>query len=667
MKPAKVYLPLDTSYPFLGLDTTDPSTMLDPRRSPRLLNIEFDRRSMKKRAGYSALGGDLWVSDDPFMEISRFITSSGTRRHVAFTTHDRYLYDTSSEQWILMGALIQDCDSAADWTASANVTLASETTIKKLGTGSLKATVADAFTTGIFAYANFPAKDLTEKTSLGFWFYSTSTWAAGALSLVLSETADGAKTGSYETFLLPAYATANAWQYMVVDGDFTTLNAVVSIGIWIEIDQTGSKVFYLDDIKALRRWTGDEDNIIDMTSGYDLSGKYIMVTNGKDFPLWWNGSDEDFLKMEIDIANFVTCKAIEIFNDRVFLANITTSSIDTQTIVWCAAGDFTDWTGVDTGAALISSADGDILQLLELSGRLMIYAENSISSMTNVGGDVLYAFERVVRGTRLASQKTIVDVGAYHLYMSSEGFYLFDGSPNLFPIGTMVVSKFQTEADLSLIQRAFAQYDPIKSRAYWSVPSSSTTSLLFVLDIDLSSQSRFEWTVYSLKDNPTAFGFFERDASLAWNSAALAGVTWTDMAGSWEASAFRSDFPLRIVGSIEKIYLHDGTTKSDRGEAIDGYWESMDYTVPQVYMSLYARWIELELELKGTSADICYSLDQGATFVKIETLELSSTWTRYKCYVDVHSQTFRFQIRNTGTDSFELRWLRVWFTPMGDN
>jgi hypothetical protein len=135
---------------------------------------------------------------------------------------------------------------------------------------------------------------------------------------------------------------------------------------------------------------------------------------------------------------------------------------------------------------------------------------------------------------------------------------------------------------------------------------------------------------------------------------------------TWDRGSVRQGFPVRLIGSAGKVFLADDSYGTDNGYPFTGYWESPDFVIPQLYRSELARWIELELELKGYEAEVSYSVDQGATYVSAGRLDLDSSWTHYKVPIDVTSKTIRVRLENACADSnFALRWLRAWFRPAG--
>ena len=277
-----------------------------------------------------------------------------------------------------------------------------------------------------------------------------------------------------------------------------------------------------------------------------------------------------------------------------------------------------------------------------------------------MGGDVLFSFEQIVQETRLAAARGIVELGVFHLFLSQENMYLFDGTRLTRIISKRINESLKRNMNLTYVKRAIAFHDKIHQRVYWSIPTGDGTSKQYTLDYDVYDISNIQWCLLELTDSPTAMGIYPRDAFLSWDSAAVAGITWEDMDGTWDSMAGVEGFPVRVFGSGVEVFELNEFTIGDNETAVVASWESKDFTVPQVYQSLFARWMELELELKGGEIDVSYSTDEGFSWTAIKTLTLDGDWERYDCYFDVASKKIRFKLEG---ERFKMRWLRVWLTP----
>lgn len=185
---------------------------------------------------------------------------------------------------------VDNCESHAAWTASANVTLSTEATIIKEGSGSVKAVIATAFTTGIIFYKDYGSADWSGYTGIGFWIRSSLAQSAGRLRLLVDDTSGC--VSPLETLALPALV-ANQWHYVYLP--FATpanLTAVVSIALDAGVDP-GAPSIYIDNIILYNGFhgadvIGDTENgtmwyPIDSIDGttVTLAAPYIGTTGSK--------------------------------------------------------------------------------------------------------------------------------------------------------------------------------------------------------------------------------------------------------------------------------------------------------------------------------------------------------------------------------------------------
>lgn len=413
-------------------------------------------------------------------------------------------------------------------------------------------------------------------------------------------------------------------------------------------------------------WTGGDDDQVHFVVAADDTSRRAFITNGKDTPREWDGTGT-FEDVGWDIEDFVTCKTIEVFFNRLVIGGVETTSVQPTTVAWSVVGDFDDWTGPGAGAASLSDVRTEITRLISFGDRLAIYGTDSISVATLIGGEVIFSFETLVQGTSLLSGLAIVNLGPFHLFAAKEDFYLFDGTRMILPVGERVALRYREEVFLDLAKQATAFHDAAKRQVWWLIPNGEDGSkVVYLLEYDLRDTQDSTWTRFKLADPPTTMGTFRRFEALSWNSSLLEDMTWEDVAMTWDQGSAREDFPVRIFGSGGGVFLYDDIRLRDNGETITSWWDSIDFVVPEVYQSERARWLEVELELRGTTVEVQYSIDQGSTYTSLGVLELTSDWQRYQVLLDVNSRLVRFRlIVETSNDFFELRWLRAWLRPAG--
>jgi flagellin-like protein len=171
---------------------------------------------------------------------------------------------------------IDTLDAPGNWTASTNVTIGTDTSDYKEGTGSMDLTIGAAFTTGLAVYEDGGAINLTspQHYSLQLWVKSSLGTSAGDYEIVLD---DSTGCGSaLETIDLPAL-TAATWQQVVIDlATPTADSAIVCWGVNVAVDD-GGQVLTIDDLKAPKEVTS-----ISFVVANALDGEPINLTTTTD-------------------------------------------------------------------------------------------------------------------------------------------------------------------------------------------------------------------------------------------------------------------------------------------------------------------------------------------------------------------------------------------------
>lgn len=530
MKLGRGFLPKDSIYPFEGLNTLDPATLLSPRASPVFQNLIPIKGLIQKRKGYVQLGSTL--NGIP-MALINFQKSDGTEKLVCVTTTKQYTFNTGTGAW----------DNITKQTASADVD-----------------------------------------------------------------------------------------------------------------------------------WTGDETNVVNWTVATGTQGTWLIVTNGKDKPRYWDGGAGLFLNLEnapswaAPVAGFVTCKDIKSFYNRLVMINVTGSSEAPFSVYYSILNSLVDFTASGSGAFLLSNASGPLRRCEPLADRLVIYSDEGIDTMQYVGGTTtLFTFEHVSNDTRILGPRTVVNVGAFHLYLGRENIKQFDGSRLSRDFADAISRTYREEIFLDIRHRAFSFIDTAKGNLYFAVPVDSSTTIFYLCEYDQTDFTKLRWARWIFAHRVTCIGFYAREATLCWNSPQLASKTWADMNITWDQGSLAKGAKVRIMGlSDGKIVLADDSNAADISTAVDAIYESPDYVVPQEYLSSNATWLELEVELRGTSADILYSVDQGMNFTSLVSGEtLTSDWQKFRYPMLVNSRLMRFRVRNNAStgSGFECKWLRVWLRP----
>lgn len=97
MTTRRSYLPEDSIYPFQGLNTQDSPGVIDPRFSPRALNVLTNEGVVTKRPGYYKLTKEELVGE--IQVLVSFEALEGLHQLVALTTRRQYVYDALNDEW----------------------------------------------------------------------------------------------------------------------------------------------------------------------------------------------------------------------------------------------------------------------------------------------------------------------------------------------------------------------------------------------------------------------------------------------------------------------------------------------------------------------------------------------------------------------------------------
>ena len=176
---------------------------------------------------------------------------------------------------------ITDCDSVANWTASANVSISAYSTYKMQGSYSMKIVPASAFTTGLVAYYALPsALDISEYYALNLWFLSTDS-TPNSISVALCSGATG--DGIIYDWHVPTTVASYNWNALVFDNNGQALasgTAIKSLAIYASIDPS-SYSHYFDNIFLSKH--EDDPKCIDLNSMLALSSGSVTA---EDTTFW---------------------------------------------------------------------------------------------------------------------------------------------------------------------------------------------------------------------------------------------------------------------------------------------------------------------------------------------------------------------------------------------
>lgn len=462
--------------------------------------------------------------------------------------------------------------------------------------------------------------------------------------------------------IFPVIGGANQGIYTVSTSSFaageTTINVVEAVPSLV----VAGNIVVADD------WEAGETDQIDFADVTDISGRRFIITNGVDEPRMWDGiTTNAFALWTPDFPNLVTFKTIEVFAEHLFLGGLVTTSAEPQTIAWSAAGDFEDFQGSDSGLQILYQVI-NIVALKMLGDRLVIYSNDTIMTAIFVDLPAVFAFEVVIpHGTRFISRNAVVSVDVGHIYLSEQSIYLFDGSRGLRVLGDLIATDYRATKDQANLHLVGSINDFAKRTIFFAVPNQSGSSTIYSMFYDVYDLGNPIWCREVYAHAPRSFGFFvNRIETLTWDDASWepTDMPWEDEVGSWLEEAEQLNFPIRTFGTNDgDVFLITEAVLTDNGTEVTQTYETMDFTIPQVFHSLFGRWSEIEFEGFGSEVTVSVSFDEGRNFTTLETVDLDDSPSYYRVLLDRSGRTCR--IRFESTTNFALRWIRLWVRPGG--
>jgi len=213
-----------------------------------------------------------------------------------------------------------------------------------------------------------------------------------------------------------------------------------------------------DDITGSLTITAGNNNHFQWTTFLDTA----LGTNSVDVPVQWTGSGNGSA-MTVP-TGLTKAKYITVFNNYVFLANVTVSGTAHPSRVYWSDLKALTWTA--TNFVDIDRNDGqEITGLKVLGNKLIIPKERSIHGGTFTGDtDIPFVFEKTPSHVGCAAGYTPQDIDNGLVFFSQDGLYYFDGN-NSFKVSDRVTQTLETFAK-TRFPNAVTAYQKSKNR-YW--------------------------------------------------------------------------------------------------------------------------------------------------------------------------------------------------------
>ncbi|MHC4345345.1 MAG: hypothetical protein ACYSUP_11745 [Planctomycetota bacterium] len=696
------------NYPQAG-DEVAANEMTDCR------NISVQDGLVQKRHGYKLFGGNLPLSG-AIMGFDQYKKMSGATYLLAMTTKDIYRWNSSTGEWdiITERTALDSCDDdPITWIASANVTLARETTDIKEGDAALKVTIAAAFTTGQAVIREKAIGDITTYNFVRFWIKSSINLAAGALELVINPTgiipvlevsvydsigladtpmanidglgtivteqialADAAAVQITSPTILDAYCydsvavrdapmiaeplrtlslpalTADTWTQVMLDLRILGVTSDLSNVGSIALRATsdfGACDILIDDFSAYDCFTGDDDDFF----SFDHIRKIDQVD------LWWCCSNgiNPIKKYDGNTLGDLTADAplaniLREFKSYLFaLDTVEGGDPMRQRARWPDTADPTNWL---TGNAKYRDLSGSdwIEQALRYKGDYFVVLKSQSCWLGYASMDTdIFHFDQKVPEIGCAAGRTGVCLGEQIVFLGWDDFYMFDGI-EAESLGSKIRKELFRILKTEEVGRAFGvQLDDDKE--YWLHVVSTASDycdIAWVLNRDLGC-----WTRHDFSDYFTAYGHYYIE-----NSLRIGDLTMRIRDMNWKIGDRRllSRTPTLLFGDKDGYtYEYSPVEVNDNGASIDAYFDTKDFILGGAEGR--ARIVRLDVYYTGGSLDIYYSKDKGKSWTLLTTLATSTSLEKPKIVrFRINTRQIRWRFRNAETGQ-TFSWQRA--------
>ena len=337
-----------------------------------------------------------------------------------------------------------------------------------------------------------------------------------------------------------------------------------------------------------------------------------------------------------------------------------------------------DFVAGTAGAQDLQDANGEIKTAKPLGAGIAIYAERSIHIQSFVGGDSVYAFDRVVNNMGTPSRRGVVSYKNVNYFVSHDNFHAYYGGNDVDDIGDPVRHIAFGEVNDSAMTNAYVEIDPEQEEVLFHIPTgtSELPNRTWVYRIDNKSWS-------PLARNYTAYGRFTR----------VSGLTIGELVGNIGAQNFKYSDAFVRVEALTRLYGDQSgrvvkvdpavytISESGTSNAQTFIYDTPDMTGANVvdpesgdkvdFTSNFKRWTQVNFDISGQgSAHILYSTDRGSNFTELpeSPVALVNSGTNHTLDIDVSSKLIRYRVLNTGTNEWvAVKYVGAEFVPGSEN
>lgn len=392
-----------------------------------------------------------------------------------------------------------------------------------------------------------------------------------------------------------------------------------------------------------KQQSNEEYSQLSWCPGVTSAAVEVVVLSDNKIPIQTWVTAGTVAPISFDSGHTIKAQVVRYFYDRLCMFNVDEETVgrDKKMVKWTGVGDITDDDGGSAESNLIlGRKGGQIVGAETLADDMIIYCEHEIIRMAHIGGTTVFRFDPMDVFNGLVAQKAIANLGDRHLFLSDKySVQEYTGGRFCRPIGDPINASIRSNINKDEASKSFFVVARGLNEAWLFIPTGDSTYCDTVYVIRFGGcVEEYSWYKYSMN----AFAAMEYD-------------NWNVLAGYDDAIC---------------DYDYKATTLSDGGSAIDGWYQTIDFTNVE-NPSQRLRHEGMNVETKGTADGelvVQYSANEGTGWSAAGIITLTAAWAVHELKFDTgYQRKIRYRFgNNTSTATFELKWFQPIMLPGGE-
>jgi hypothetical protein len=307
-------------------------------------------------------------------------------------------------------------------------------------------------------------------------------------------------------------------------------------------------------------------------------GGVLVVNNSLDVPQSFTQGGSLFTDLP-DWPSTLRCEVIVPFRNHLVALNLTDSGTAKPfTVRWsdaipsgAATNGADTWnsasTASESGEATIGGTKGRILNALPLGNELIVYKEDSIHSLSYVGGTFTFNLREKFKNTGLFSRDAVVDLGdGKHVFMSTNDVVVTNGNSLTSIIDDKVKTFLFSQIDSTYYYKTFLVNNRIQNEVWICYPRTGATDGLPNTALVWNYRDN-TWATRDLPSvNYIGVGLVDPELTNTW---AAATDTWQNSTVAWSQQAYNPAVDSLLMcypansAANSRFFLADSSTTFD--------------------------------------------------------------------------------------------------------